>query len=496
MTTQNIFIVLITTLILSSCQIVDLDLAPLDQITTSTFYNTEEDAIDALNAVYGVLQPMYGHEYSAETILTPTTVAADDGIPFLQGNADRIALWNYRFVPVNSWTSGIWAVSYQAIQRANVVIERVPSIQMNEQLRNRIVAEAKFLRAFHYFNLVRFYGGVPLVLTETTTLDGLQAPRNSKDEVYAQILRDLGDAETILPTSYSAAEAGRASRGAAMGLTAKVLLTRAGNNPGSQDWALAAAKAKEIIDLGLYSLYDNYAEVFEISSRGGRENIFEITYARDVFGQSHSTYWAPRGAPIVPFNGFGTIRVSKSLWDEFLPEDTRRNVSFLTSFINASNGETVELSIDNPDFSRAISFWKLADLSSTIFSGGAKSFPYMRYAEILLIYAEALNESTGGPNQEAYNAINEVRSRAGLTNPLSALSQDEFRNAVLRERRIELNFEGHRWFDLVRRERLITAVTNENSFSRNPTIDNRHLLFPIPLREMDINQALEQNPGY
>jgi hypothetical protein len=495
MKTQNIFKILIVSIMISSCQL-DLDLAPLDQKTTATFYNTQADAVDALNAVYSVLQNMYGNGGSAETILTPTTVAADDGIPFLQGNANRVALWNYRFVSVNNWTSGIWGVSYQAIQRANVVIERVPAITMNEQLRNRFVAEAKFLRAFHYFNLVRFYGGVPLVLTETNTLAGLQAPRNSKEEVYQQIIKDLSEAETVLPLSYPASEVGRATKGAALGLMAKVYLTRAGNNPGSQDWALAATKAKEVIDLGIYGLYADYAEVFEVSSRGGRENIFEITYARDVFGQSHSTYWAPRGAPIVPFNGFGTIRVSKSLWDEFLPEDTRRGVSFLTSYVNPSNGQTVELSIDNPDFARAISFWKLADLSSTVFSGGAKSFPYMRFAEILLIYAEALNESTGGANMEAYNAINEVRSRAGLTNPLSGLSQGEFRNAVLSERRRELNFEGHRWFDLVRREQLIAAVTNESSFSRNPTIENRHLLFPIPQREMDINQALEQNPGY
>jgi len=495
MKTQNILKLLIVFLLVSSCQL-DLDLAPLDQKTTATFYTTEADAIDALNAVYAVLQPMYGNQFSAETILTPTTVAADDGIPFLQGNADRIALWNYRFVPVNSWTSGIWAVSYQAIQRANVVIERIPAIPMNEQLRNRLVAEAKFLRAFHYFNLVRFYGGVPLVLTETNTLSGLQAPRNTKEGVYEQILRDLSEAETILPLSYTPSEAGRATKGAAMSLTAKVYLTRAGNKTGSQDWTLAANKAKEVIDLRIYSLYGNYAEVFAVSSRGGRENIFEITYVKDVFGQSHSTYWGPRGAPIVPFNGFGTIRVSKSLWDEFLPEDKRREVSFLTSYVNPSNGQTVSLTIDNPDFARAISFWKLADLNSTVFSGGAKSFPYMRYAEILLIYAEALNESTGNPSLQAYNAINEVRSRAGFTSPLSGLSQQEFRNAVLRERRIELNFEGHRWFDLVRRERLIIAVTNESSFARNPTIDNKHLLFPIPQREMDINQALEQNPGH
>jgi starch-binding outer membrane protein, SusD/RagB family len=480
--------------VLTGCQ-PDLDLAPLDQVTTSTFYRTEADARSALNAAYSPLQTMYGHEYTAETILTPTTVAADDGIPFLQGNADRVALWNYRFVPVNSWTSGIWSVSYQAIQRANVVIERVPGIQMDEALRNRFVAEAKFLRAFHYFNLVRFYGGVPLVTNETNSLLGLQAPRALVNQVYELIVNDLKEAEGILPLSYPAAETGRATRGAAKGLLAKVYLTQAGNTPGSPNWALAAAKAKEVMDLGVYDLIEDYARVFEVTSRGGKENVFEITFALDVFGQSHATYWAPRGAPIVPWNGFGTIRVSKSLWDAFQPGDKRREASFLTSYTNPSNGSVVQLSIDNPDFARAVSFWKLADLSSTVFSGGAKSFPYMRFAEVLLIYAEALNEA-GGPNAEAYNALNRVRARAGLTQPLAGLSQGAFRDAVLKERRVELNFEGHRWFDLARTGRLIDAVRNETSFGRNPTIGPQHVLFPIPQREIDINEALTQNTGF
>jgi hypothetical protein len=302
MRTKIFFFIPVVLGVLTGCQ-PDLELAPLDQITTSTFYRTEADARSALNAAYSPLQAMYGHEYTAETILTPTTVAADDGIPFLQGNADRVALWNYRFVPVNSWTSGIWSVSYQAIQRANVVIERVPAIQMEEALRNRFVAEAKFLRAFHYFNLVRFYGGVPVVTTETNSLSGLQAPRATVGQVYEVIVNDLKEAETILPLTYPATETGRATRGAAKGLLAKVYLTQAGNTPGSPNWALAAAKAKEVMDLGVYDLIEDYAKVFEVSSRGGKENVFEVTFARDVFGQSHATYWAPRGAPIVPFNG-------------------------------------------------------------------------------------------------------------------------------------------------------------------------------------------------
>jgi hypothetical protein len=313
--------------------------------------------------------------------------------------------------------------------------------------------------------------------------------------VYQFIVNDLKVAENELPLTYAASEAGRATKGAAKGLLAKAYLTWAGNNTASPYWAQAAAKAKELMDLGIYNLYENYADVFKVSSRGGKENIFEVTYVKDVLGQSHATYWAPRGAPIVPSNGFGTIRVSKSLWDGFLPEDKRREVSFLSSYTHPTTGQVVDLSVENPDFVRAVSFWKLADLSSSVFSGGEKSFPYMRFAEILLIYAEALNE-VSGPAGEAYNALNRVRARAGLSEPVSGLSQNEFRDKVLQERRLELNFEGHRWFDLVRRERLIEAVKAETSFNRNPQIGPQHLLFPIPQREIDINEALEQNPGY
>jgi starch-binding outer membrane protein, SusD/RagB family len=472
----------------------DLDLAPRDQITTSTFYRNESDALSALNAAYRPLQNMYGNQFDAETILTPNAVAADEGVPFLQGNANRIALWSYTFIPENSFTANIWGFSYQAIQRSNVVIQRVPGIPMDEELKKRIIAEARFLRAFHYFNLVRFYGGVPLVADETTTLTGLQVPRATVAEVYAFIVDDLSMAENDLPLMYPASEAGRATRGAAKGLLAKVYLTRAGN-AASPDWELAAAKAKEVMDLGIYDLYEDYAEAFEVSSRGGRENVFEITYVRDVLGQSHATYWAPRGAPIVPSNGYGTIRVSRSLWDSFLPEDKRRDASFLRSYVHPGTGQVVELSVDNPDFVNAVSFWKLADLSSLVFSGGEKSFPYMRFAEILLIYAEALNEAAG-PTAEAYAALNRVRTRAGFTTPVEGLSQSQFRDLVLQERRLELNFEGHRWFDLVRRERLLDAVRAETSFNRSPQIQPYHILFPVPQREIDINEALNQNPGY
>jgi starch-binding outer membrane protein, SusD/RagB family len=467
----------------------ELNLAPISNKSTATFYKTEADASTALTAAYSVLQTSI---YIAETILTPTTVASDDGVPFLTGNADRRALWTYNISTNNTWTSAPWASSYSGIQRANVVINNVPQIKMNTSLRDRYVAEAKFLRALHYFNLVRFYGGVPLVSEEVTILENAQISRASVEEIYKFIEKDLLEAETVLPNAYPVSEAGHATKGSANGLLSKVYLTWAGTFKGSEYWSKAAAKAKEVIDGGNYDLWQNFDEAFEIKNRGGKESVFEVTYVTDVLGQQHSTYWAPRGAAYVPGNGFGTIRVSKSLWESFSPTDKRISGSFLTNDIR---NPAVKLTVENPDPSLALSFWKLTDLTSKVFGGNGKSFPYMRFSEVLLIFAEALNEVSNGPTSEAYKAINRVRTRAGLSD-LSGLSQAQFKDAILLERRLELSHEGHRWFDLVRTGRLLEAVSKEVSFGRNPTIKAHHVLFPIPQREIDANSKLVQNAGY
>jgi hypothetical protein len=248
------------------------------------------------------------------------------------------------------------------------------------------------------------------------------------------------------------------------------------------------------MDLGVYDLWENYADVFDTKNKGGKESLFEVMYLTDVNGNWHTTYWAPRGDPRVPANGFGTIRVTKSLFDLFSDNDKRKPVTFLTSYVNPNTGATVNLSVDDPNPALAVSFWKLADMTSRVGGGGGKSFPYLRYSDILLIFAEAINE-VNGPTQEAYNALNRVRTRAGL-DPVSGLTKDQFREAVLVERRREFALEGQRWFDLVRRNRLVEAVQAETSFGRNPQIKPFNTLFPIPQREMGANPALVQNPGY
>jgi hypothetical protein len=188
------------------------------------------------------------------------------------------------------------------------------------------------------------------------------------------------------------------------------------------------------------------------------------------------------------------VRPTKNLYDLYAANDKRKPVTFLTSYVNPTNGATVNLSIDDPNPAVAISFWKLADLTSKVGGGGGKSFPYLRFPDILLVYAEALNE-VNGPVMEAYAALNRVRARAGLA-PLSGLTKAQFKDAVLTERRLEFVLEGNRWFDLVRTGRLVDAVKAETSFGRNPLIQPHHVLFPIPQREIGANTSLVQNPGY
>ncbi|ODS82691.1 MAG: glycan metabolism protein [Cytophagaceae bacterium SCN 52-12] len=469
----------------------DLDLSPLGSQSVTTYYKTAADANAAVISLYGQLRAIYRDE----VIVTPNIVSADDGIPFPTGNANRIAIWNYNITTENTFVGQIWSNAYTAIQRSNIVISRVPGTAADENIKRAYLGEAYFLRALHYFNLVRFFGGVPVVTGETTSLDDIEVARAGVDEVYDLIEADLLEAVNSLPAGYTGQNVGRATKGAAAGLLAKVYLTRAGNDPGSAYWKKAADRAKEVIDSGLYGLWDDYSDVFALENRGGKESLFEIMYLTDVAGNNFSTGYAPRGSPIVPGSGSGILRPSKDLFELYTAGDKRKPATFLTEYVHPVTGQTVTLSIDDPDPARAISFWKLADQTSVTSGGAGKSFPFLRYSDILLIYAEAVNRSDNGPSQAAYNALNQVRQRAGLA-PLSGLTVEEFNEAVLTERRLELCFEGHRWFDLVRTGRLVNAVKTENSFSRNAVIEPFHVLFPIPQREMDANAQLSQNQGY
>lgn len=480
----TLFIALI---VMMSCK--KLNLYPLNNLTSGTFYKTAEDAKAAIGAAYAQITTIYA---ANDGFMFIDLVTTDDASPFLSGVGDRVPLWQYKISSSNIYINQ-YTISYSAIQKCNIVIERIPLIEMDVNLKAQYVAEAKFIRALNYFNLIRLYGGVPLVTTETKSLENLDVPKATVEQVYALIEQDLKDAEA-LPVSFPT-EKGRATKGAAKGLLAKVFLTRAGSTLGSPFWAQAASKAKEVIDLAAYDLWTEYADAFSLANKGGKEFVFEIQFKTDVLGTTLGRLYGVRSAPIYAGGtGAGTARVSASLYNLFTSSDKRKDVNFISSY---TVGSTVfPLSVTNTDPTKEVAFQKMWDQTAVTGLGG-KSFPYMRYSEILLIYAEALNEANNGPTSEAYNAYKKVHERAGLITPLITIfNYQSFKDAILLERRLEFPFEIQRRFDLVRTGRLISAVQAETAFGRLPEIKDFHYLLPIPQAVINSSPSVIQNTGY
>ncbi len=261
---------------------------------------------------------------------------------------------------------------------------------------------------------------------------------------------------------------------------AKVLLTQ-------KRWAEAAAKAKEVIDLNEYMLIPDYADLWLVANQNGPEHIFSI--------QSKALVDVPGRLTLqlmpISAGGNGNVLPEVDLFNTFSDEDYRKEVSFVTEFVD-EDGNVIpypEWSVPQPHIGKYQDPGEPNNLS-----GGDTNtnWPVFRYAEVLLIYAEALNEANGGPTEEAYVAINQVRNRAKLADVPPGLGQESFRETVLSERRFELCFEGKRWFDLVRWDIMVEALSDSR-----PNVREYHQLFPIPLSEVDVSrEALEQNPGY
>jgi len=474
---KNILVGILLMAGLSACNV--LEQTPESNFTPTNFYRNADDAKAAVSTVY---DPLASPNLYAQVMWIIQDQATDDaewGGGRSTANQPKNDLDKYTFTPATSTFQSVWTTLYQGINRANTVISRLPAIPMDEALKARYIAEARFMRGFYYFTLVRLFGGVPLITTETTSLNNLTVSRAPVDEVYRFIVQDFTEAETTLPATYTGIDRGRATKGAAKAFLAKVYLTR-------QDWPRAAAKAKEVIDLGIYDLWATYNEAFLIANKNGKESVFEMQALGGGFNEGSwmQGYMRPNFDRVNGVAGFGDDPVTENLYRTFSPTDKRRDVTI--RLYSATSTPAAPASVQFPGY-----VYKYLDPAATANGDGSNNFPIVRYADVLLMYAEALNEQAAG-NAEAYAAVNRLRRRAGLTD-LTGLSQDQFRDAVLLERRLELAFEGHRWYDLVRTKRLISAIK-----AQNPSINvqERHYLFPIPQTERDVNPALDQNPGY
>jgi tetratricopeptide (TPR) repeat protein len=491
-----VLIILIGTGFFTSCTEEFLQEKPEDRYIIDNFYSSKTDAEAAVAAVYQQLYGIYERLMFIMNALPTDDEKNGLGMPnqYLQN------LEYLRHTSENVFVRQMWQRNYSGIARANTAILNIPNINMDENLRNRLVGEAKFLRALFYFNLVRFFGDVPLILKLESVEDAM-GPRTPKDQVYAQIIKDLQDAETNLPIPYGDKDIGRATKGAAKILLGKVYLT-------IHEYQKAADKLAEVIEkegeYG-YDLHENFEDNWKVATENGHEMVFSIEFM-DPPGNGNSAMILQGPKYSLP-GGFGVLGLSNSneadiptqdLYDSFSDEDERKDATFTTDFVSLIDESIHTSSI--PIFTK---YWEYGENNP---AQSDANMHVMRYADALLMYAEALNEIGQTPKATTY--LNRVRERAfnSIDQNYSNLSAEDFRIAVWLERRLELAMEGYRWFDLVRTGRLIermkehaayeASVAENNKVEIAQNIQDHMVLMPIPQREVDLNPNVLQNTGY
>ncbi|GLU56080.1 RagB/SusD family nutrient uptake outer membrane protein [Dyadobacter frigoris] len=491
---------------------------PESIISEEQYYKTETDAITAINAVYfflnsGKIQTPYNTLFN-----TGMNMASDDEDPGPGAtNPDVRSLAVQSHSSSNLRVYELWQQHYAAIRKANVVLNKIPGITFSIPAnKDRILAEAKFLRALFYFNLVRLYGDVPLITEYQNFVSAADyaIAKSPSADVYAQIEKDLTEAAAVLPVSYSSPDVGRATAGAAKSLLAKVYLIKASLPLKlTENYQKAISKAEEALsaaDGGTgtygYDLITDYSRVFLPAYKNGVEHIFSAQMKGNSYSQGNNEnpraiYSAIPGltgnyAHIVRFYTEGNDK-SFSIYKLFKATDKRRNVTFVRSFTSPANGRKYALPIVNTAVPNdSTPFWnKWWDPNNqAVTSNSEANVPIIRYAELLLIHAEAENE-VNGPTTKAYKSINRVRTRAGLAALTQGLTKDQFRDSVYFERRLELTYEYQRWFDLIREKDAggngILIKSLQKVGKNNAAL--KHYLYPIPQTELDNNPLLKQN---
>ncbi|RMG69053.1 MAG: RagB/SusD family nutrient uptake outer membrane protein [Bacteroidetes bacterium] len=465
-----------------------LELKPLGQLTSANFFETEEHAIWATNAVYAHLRDWQVHVFS---YIALTDIVSDDADKGSTPNDANFLndIDNFTFDAGNVAPSGVWAGYYQGIYRANLAIQEIPSIEMDEALKARLVAECQFLRAYFYFNLVRWFGDLPLI-TQPLNPDEYQQSRVPAAQVYALIEADLKAAEAALPlkTAYPPADLGRATKGAAQGMLARMYLTL-GNYPEAERYA------RQVIESGVYSLYPNYGKIFQREGEHSSESIFEVGAVALETGGGGSQYNEVQGVRGTPNLGWGFNRPSDDLVAAYEPGDPRREATILYPGEVLPDGSAIVE--DNPNIVNERYNQKAWVPEHPGGNGnGPGNIRLMRYAEILLIAAEAANENA--KPEDALGFLNAVRARARGTSltilpDVTVTDRLPLRARIWQERRVELAMEQHRWFDLIRQGRAAVVMQSLGK----AFVEGKHELFPIPQTEIDLSGgAMQQNPGY
>ena len=489
-----------------------VDVQPETFSGTTTYYETPEQMDRALFGAYAALQTTYGSAVAGPA--WPMIEMRSDNTTFElnpnnRSQTQQESIEDFTNAAENITGNNGWNTTYNAILQSNTILDRIePVVYPTDAAKARVIGEAKFLRALHYFNLVRWFGDVPLLVHEVQSYEGaFVSVRTPADSVLRVVIADLKDAIPKLPvrSALPAAQAGRATSGAASMLLADVYMWQK-NWQGAVDQLDAVTKmGYSLVTAGTPTAYDR---VFDPAFKNGPESIFEIQWTDAVVGEGSG--FTPRFLPlqsqrVLTFGTTDNATTGGGSWNiptrdmvrAYETGDLRKNAS-IGYYVSATNRADLDV-VFNDSVPYIKKYWH----PYAIAGRANDNFPVYRYAETLLNLAESLNEL--GRTAEALPLINQVRVRAGLP-ALAGLSQAAFRDAVFREQRVELAFENKRWFQLVRTGRAIPIMTAHGAeiiaysgvlrrSAGTYAVTPQKLLFPIPQREVTVN-ALPQNPGY
>ncbi|MDC6386574.1 RagB/SusD family nutrient uptake outer membrane protein [Flagellimonas taeanensis] len=458
---KRILYIMLCTVLFTGCSEDFTDLAPISNRNEADFYKSADDFEVAINASYRGLQStgIYGRGYW--TMFEMRSDNTDQG-PDATGLARQYTEINaFTEDALNEQVSTAWSESYKVIANCNVILERISSVEMDASTRDRIAGEALFIRSLMYYHLAIAFGNVPLQLEPYVAGDELV--QVSETVILEQMVTDLETAEGYLPVSYPSSSVGKATKGAAATLLAKVQLTL-GNN------TAAETVLRRIISSYGYDLVPEYADLWGVDNENNEESIFEVQFMSGGIGQGSlfTNDFSPSSA-LQAGAGYGRNRPTVSMQEAYEDGDSRYDASMGDSYINL-DAEVVE-ALYIKKYQADIAIENDSDINFVVF----------RYADVLLMLAEALGET-----DESYDLINEVRERADL-GEINAATPGTFEEKLLHERRVELAFENHRWADLRRFNAINKVIEAE------PVITGTREYFFIPQREMDINPNFTQN---
>ena len=476
----------ISILLYASCTDNFLDIPPQGQQKAVEFFVSESDATKAVNAIYANLRSW------PNTAFAPIAVESMGSDDAEKGSDPSDATFmndfdNFTVTSTQGQLSDFWNGQYQNINLCNQVLDNIPAINMDASLKARYIAEAKFVRAYSYFRLVRAFGDVPLRLSTPKDATEYNIARTPKADVYAAIEQDLTDAAAILPQTYIGSNVGRATKGAALALHAKVSLYLA-------KWNDVVTYTSAVMAMG-YSLFPNYDELFRTANENSSESIFEIQCALvpGNYDASNSQYSQVQGVRGVTGGGWGFNVPTTDLAGAFESGDPRRNATIIFRGETTTAGDAIPANVPNPMYNEK-SYVPFSQYVSGYNEGCQQNVRIIRFADVLLMNAEANNEL--GNTGAALASLELVRARARAGNnailpEVTTTDKAALRTAIWNERRVELAMEFDRYFDVIRQGRA-AAIFGSKGWK-----PNKNEVWPVPQSEIDLSVGvLTQNPGY